>query len=48
MDNKDNIKFIKLRGRPPKRIRVTRFDYIMLQKFGELKIGGYLLRWEGA
>ena len=41
----DNIKFIKLRGRPPKRIRFTQLEYMMLQKWGELKIGGYLLKW---
>lgn len=44
----DNIKFIKLRGRPPKRIRFTHLDYIMLQKLGELKVGGYLLKWKEA
>lgn len=44
----DNIKFIKLRGRPPKRIQFTRLEYRMLQKLGELKVGGYLLKWVGS
>ena len=42
----DNIKFIKLRGRPPKRIRITQTQMRLLQKWGELKVGGYLLKWE--
>ena len=39
-----DIEFIKLRGRPPKRIQFTYIQYKLLKQVGHCTIKGYLLK----
>jgi hypothetical protein len=39
-----DIEFIKLRGRPPKKIQFTYVQYKLLKKLGKVAIKGYLLK----
>lgn len=40
------FKFIKLKGRPAKKIRLSSLEMKLLQIYKELKIRGYLIKLE--
>ena len=44
--NPNNIKFIKLRGRPRKKISLTHSQVMFLMQVKQFKLGGYLIRLE--